>query len=219
MNRPRRSFDRLATHYRALELLAFGRDLERARFAHLPRLADCRRILVLGEGDGRCLAQLVRLAPRAQIDCLDLSAAMLTRAADRLDPAARERVRFQQADLLCVNPPGGPYDAVITLFLLDCFTPPQVAMLVERIVARLEPGALWLWADFVLPAHGPARWRAQIWVAVLYAFFRWQTGVAVHALPPGEALLTAAGCQAEVSRNFQFGLLRTTLFRYRPTPI
>ena len=62
-------FDRLARSYRTLELLAFGRDLERARFAWLPALADRKSILVLGEGDGRCLARLAALAPAARIHC------------------------------------------------------------------------------------------------------------------------------------------------------
>lgn len=212
----RPNFDSLAGLYRALEFLAFGRDLERARFAFLPRLAACRRILVLGEGDGRSLVRLLQHAPHAQVDCLDLSTAMLTRAAARLAPADRARVRFHQADLLTADAPGADYDAVVTFFFFDCFTPSQVAALLARLTPRLAPNALWLWADFTLPPRGLARWRAQIWLTVLYTFFRWQTGLAVRALPPTESLLLAAGCHSESHRDFQSGLLRTALFRYHP---
>lgn len=216
------NFDPLAGAYRALEFLAFGRDLERARFRHLDHLADRRRILVLGEGDGRCLVRLLRCAPHAHIDCLDLSPVMLARAAARLDPTDRSRVRFQAADLLATEPPGDRYDAIVTCFFLDCFTASQVAALVARLTARLEPDALWLWADFVLPARGLRRWRAQAWLAVLYTFFRWQTGLAVKTLPPSEAILVAAGGHCEAQRDFQAGLVRSALFRYprppRPQP-
>ena len=93
------TFDRLAGIYRGLERLAFGRDLERARFCWLERLSACRSMLILGEGDGRCLERLVRVAPVAHIHCVDASAAMLTRAARRIaGTEAESRVRFEQAD-------------------------------------------------------------------------------------------------------------------------
>src|SRR5690606_35643402 len=50
---PPAGFVRVARIYHALERLAFGRALERARFALLPALAGCRDVLVLGDGDGR----------------------------------------------------------------------------------------------------------------------------------------------------------------------
>jgi ubiquinone/menaquinone biosynthesis C-methylase UbiE len=207
-----RSFDRLARIYRVLEYGAFGRDLERARFGLLGRLAGCRDILVLGEGDGRCLARLVRHAPEARIDCFDISPAMIARAGRRLPPGTGDRVTFRCADLLTAELPDKRYDAVVTLFFLDCFTSPQTAGLVRRIAARLRPGALWLWADFTLPPRGLARWRARVWVAVLYFFFRWQTALPARALPPAEALILAAGFRREDERSFQFGLVRAALF-------
>jgi SAM-dependent methyltransferase len=207
-----RNFDRLAGIYRALEYVAFGRDLERARFCFLERLRACRHILVLGEGDGRCLAQLIRAAPAARIDCLDLSPAMLAQAAARLPPAARERVTFRCADLLAAELPPARYDAVITLFFLDCFTPEQTAGIVHRVTASLQPAACWLWADFALPPRGVARLRARVWLAVLYAFFRWQTGLPARMLPPAEELILAAGFARRDLREFQRGLVRSVFF-------
>ncbi|MGA3007368.1 MAG: class I SAM-dependent methyltransferase [Opitutaceae bacterium] len=211
MSAPHR-FDRLARIYRPLEYGAFGRDLERARFCFLKKLWDCRAILVLGEGDGRCLEQLVRAAPEAHIDCLDLSPAMLARAEARLPADARSRVAFRQADLLTAALPDKKYDAVVTLFFLDCFTAEQTADMVRRIAASLRPGARWLWADFARPPLGLARLRAQAWLAVLYAFFRWQTSLSARVLPPAEALIVAAGFSSEAERVFQWGLVRSVLF-------
>jgi ubiquinone/menaquinone biosynthesis C-methylase UbiE len=209
-------FDGLARIYRSLEFLAFGRDLERARFCLLERLADCREILVLGEGDGRCLERLVRAAPLARIRCVDASAGMLGRAAARLtDPAVRARVAFEQADALALELPPGRYDAVVTLFFLDCFRPEQVAALVSRVRDSLQPGALWLWADFAWPPRGWRRWQARISLRLLYLFFRWQTGLPARALPPAEEILGAAGFEREAEREFQGGFLRSALFRAR----
>jgi SAM-dependent methyltransferase len=209
-----RSFDRLAGVYRALEYLAFGRDLERARFAHLDRLRACRAILVTGEGDGRCLERLTQAAPHARIDSLDLSPAMLARASARLAgrPEAA-RVTFRRADLLTAPLPAAQYDAVVTHFFLDCFSPPQAADVMARLKHSLRPGALWLWADFALPPAGWARLRARAWVAMLYAFFRWQTGVAARDLPPADDFFHSHGFAIEAECCWQRGLVRSVAWR------
>jgi ubiquinone/menaquinone biosynthesis C-methylase UbiE len=207
-------FDRLAPIYRALEFLAYGRDLERARFEFLDRLADRRSILVLGEGDGRCLARLSEAAPLAQIHCLDASREMLARAAARLgDDASRARVSFIHADALTVRLEPARYDAVVTLFFLDCFTPEEASGIVDRIRESLRPGALWLWADFVIPARGPVRLWALASIGFLYRFFRWQTGISARALPPAESLIGGAGFATEAVREFHAGCVRTAVFR------
>jgi ubiquinone/menaquinone biosynthesis C-methylase UbiE len=213
MNRAPRSFDRLARVYRFLEFLAFGSMLEQTRFCFLGELSECRSILVLGEGDGRCLARLVELAPLAQVTCVDFSAAMLARAASRIKPADRPRVSFHQVDVLTAALPSGSHDAVVTLFFLDCFTSQQAAGLIRRITDILQPGACWLWADFRLPARGLARWRAQVWLKILYTFFRWQTGLPAHELPPAEELIANAGFVLDGQRDFEGGLLRSVVFR------
>lgn len=207
-----KNFDRLAGFYRVLEYAAFGRDLERARWTLLDRLADRSSILVLGEGDGRCLARLVRIAPAARIDCVDASGAMLGRARARLPGDATARVNFIHADALSFAFPEARYDGLVTLFFLDCFPEPTVKTLVGQARRSLRPGARWLFADFVMPPPGPARLRARIWLGVLYAFFRWQTGIPARRLPPSEALIEAAGFRRLEAREFQWGLLRTAVF-------
>lgn len=207
-------FDGLARWYRGLEFLAFGRDLERARFALLDRLGDCREILVLGEGDGRCVARLVRAAPAARIRCLDASAAMLARAAARLENSGeRDRVALERADAFSAALPAARYDAVVTLFFLDCFPEAQVAALVGRVREALAPGALWLWADFACPPRGWRRWRARVTLRGLYLFFRWRTGLAARSLPPAEEILARAGFARAAEREFQGGFLRCALYR------
>lgn len=210
------NFDGLATGYRTLEYLAFGRDLERARFCLLDRLAGCRSILVLGEGDGRCLEQLVRIAPSARIHCVDASEAMLAQARARLGSApASERVTLQKADALTLELPAGGYDAAVTLFFLDCFTTAQVEPLVARIERALQADAWWLFADFAVPPRGWARARARAWLTLLYAFFRWRTRMTARVLPPSEMLIERAGFRAQDVREHQRGMLRTVAFRRR----
>ena len=212
MKRGPASFDRLARIYRGLEFLAFGRDLERARFCLLDRLAGCRDILVLGEGDGRCLARLLRAAPAARVHCLDASAAMLARAAARVPEAEVPRVAFTRADAIEAPLPEAGYDAVVTLFFLDCFTGAQAGTIVAKAARALRPGSRWLFADFALPPAGLRRLRARAWLALLYGFFRWQTALPARSLPPSEDLIAGAGFRPASVREFQHGLLRAVLF-------
>ncbi len=204
-------FDRLARIYRGLELLAFGHDLERARFTHLHRLAGCRDILVLGEGDGRCLERLRRIAPAARIRCIDASAAMLARARTRLGPAAAG-IEFEHGDVFAASFADAHYDAVVTCFFLDCFTADQVRQLVTRIAGCLRPGAMWLFADFAQPASRWARIGARTWLTFLYAFFRWETGIEARALPPSGACLEAAGLHRVATAEWRHGFIRSDLF-------
>lgn len=206
------SFDRLARVYHVLEFAAFGHDLERARFCLLDRLASCARILVFGEGDGRALARLVGIARHAQIHCIEVSPAMIARASRRLGEADRARVIFHQVDALASSLPDGPFDAVTTMFFLDCFTEPQVRSLVTKIAATLAPEAAWLWADFRLPDRGWWRLRARASIALLYAFFRWQTGIPARQLPPAERLISDAGFTPREHLDRQGGMVRTRLF-------
>ncbi len=206
------NYDRLARPYRALEFLAFGRDLERARFCNLDRLGGCRNLLVLGEGDGRCLARTLELWREVQVTCVDASSAMLRRAAGRLDGRDRARVYFVQSDARDFRPAPRSYDGILTLFFLDGFTNGEVRDLIERVRPSLRADALWLVADFASPPRGLARWRARAWLAVLYRFFRWTTGLRVCRLPATEILLAQAGFRCLAERTFQWGLIRSSVF-------
>jgi cyclopropane fatty-acyl-phospholipid synthase-like methyltransferase len=169
-------------------------------------------VLVLGEGDGRFLAQLVRRFPAMHIECIDASSAMLAKAEGRLSAEDRARVNFRQEDALLAQFGKDKYDAVVTLFFLDCFSAEEVAGLIGRIRTALRDDARWLWADFALPQRGWRRWRAQTWLRGLYFFFRIQTALTARQLPPSEVLLRAAGFVLLAEESFQAGLLRCAVW-------
>ncbi|QYM79831.1 class I SAM-dependent methyltransferase [Horticoccus luteus] len=207
------NFDRLARIYAALERLAFGGALERARFRFLDELRDRKNILVLGEGDGRCLARLVHLAPHARIQCVDASAAMLATAAQRLrgnvHPAA---VQFTQADARQLALPTDEFDAIVTLFFLDCFTAAEAGGLLAKLSLAARRDCLWLYADFALPAEGWRRWRARLWLDVLYFFFRRVTRISARALPEIPAMMIDRGWHHIAHDEWQAGLLRSDVW-------
>lgn len=206
------NFDPVASRYRWLEYVAFGGALQRARVAHFAALADCHDILVIGDGDGRALAALTQAAPAARIHCIDTSRRMLDHAAGRLPADARTRVTFAQEDVRTFESVDRVWDAVVTLFVLDCFDTQDVRAIVGRLSRALGPQGRWLFADFAEPPHGWRRWRARLWIALLYRFFRWQTGLNVSQLPDCEGVFASAGWVPLETREFQAGMLRSVRY-------
>jgi ubiquinone/menaquinone biosynthesis C-methylase UbiE len=191
--------DPLAPWYRFIEYAAFGQVLEHHRFLYLDRLTNARKILVMGEGDGRSLARLLEIAPHAQMEVVESSARMIALAQRRV--GANPRVAFRQQDATTMTWPPATYDAVITSFFLDCFDEATARTLVRRLAQSLTPGGLWLMNDFAIPPGGWQHWRARIWIGIMYRFFRVTTGLQANKLPPINTILIDAGLRLRESRS------------------
>ena len=223
MNAAEPSFDRIARPYRWLEYLTLGRALETCRLHYLPELLAhnpaCQRALVLGDGDGRFLAQLLMQNPQLHVDAVDTSAMMLELLRQRCEataPNAVTRLRSHHANALTVSLEG-PYDLVVTHFFLDCLTQSELQSLITRITPALTPNALWLLSDFRTPS-GLMRLPAMALINTLYFAFRILTGLRTTHLPNHSMALAQAG----LTRIFQHislaGLLTTELWQIKPTP-
>ena len=110
--------DRIARAYRWIEYLSFGRELERRRFRHIPHVADACHALILGGGDGRFLARLMRQNPRARAEYVDCSPRMLSLARSR---AGGDRVSYRLSDARALPLAPESFDLIVTNFFLDCF--------------------------------------------------------------------------------------------------
>jgi ubiquinone/menaquinone biosynthesis C-methylase UbiE len=202
--------DGIAPWYRWLEYAGFGGELERRRFQFLPDIGDARRVLAVGEGDGRFLAQLAEQNPRAEIDCVDVSARMLA-LARRRTPASR--VNYRHADVRSALLPHAEYDLIVTHFLLDCFEEPDVRAVAARIADSAQPGARWVISEFRQPTSG---WRAawaRVWLGLLYWFFRMTTGLQTRRLVDYHPILEGQGFHLTQQRISRFGLLTSELWQ------
>ena len=215
------TFDRVARVYRIAEHLLLGRSLSRARCEHLPALGNTRRALVLGDGDGRFLAALLRAAPGLRATAVDSSGEMLRLLSERCS-FAMDRVEVWQADVLSstqqLQPPpwlaASPgYDLIATHFFLDCFTETEIARLVPAIRGCLQPGGLWVLSEFRVPPRGLFRLPARLVVRVLYLVFRALTGLRPTRLPPFASHLREAGLVPVCTRHSLAGLLTAELWQ------
>src|SRR6266850_33660 len=162
------SFDVLAPYYGTLERIVFGSDLQRCRVACLSEIDTARRALIVGEGNGRFLCELLRMHPEIEIDCIDASQRMLQLARKGVEdqlPGQAERVRFLHQDITSWAAPEHRYDLLVTHFFLDCFPEPVLAGIIKKLARSATNDANWLLADFCLPRKGMTRLRAYSWLA------------------------------------------------------
>ena len=208
------NFNRIARLYRWLEYLTLGTALENCRTHYLPQLLDRRHALVLGDGDGRFLAQLLASNPDLHADAVDTSATMLQllrQHCEAATPNTTTRLRTQHANALTI-PLEDSYDLVVTHFFLDCLTQPDLDTLISRINPTLTPGALWLISDFRIP-NGLMRLPARLLVRSLYLAFRLLTGLRTTHLPDYATPLTQAGLNRVAHQHRLAGLLTTELWQ------
>lgn len=210
--------DRIARWYRWLEYCSLGHALERTRLEYLPATVGARRVLMLGEGDGRFLAAFVAASVLSAVDSIDNSRAMLRLSSDRIRQrtAASWRVTFHHADARNFSLRSGAYDLIVTHFFLDCFSTEESARLISQICCAAAPGARWLISEFHQPANGLAR----LWIAPLirlaYFFFRLTTGLETTRLPEYREALRAGGFERSRHRLARGGLLISELWERAP---
>ncbi len=70
---------------------------------------------------------------------------------------------------LAADVPPAAFDAVVTMFVLDCQSPDEVTALVQRLADGLRGDHVWLFADFSMPARGWRWLRARLLTAALHA--------------------------------------------------
>jgi len=212
------NFDRLAGIYRWLEWLSFGPWLSRCRRAFLERLADRRRALIIGDGDGRFTCRLLRANPRIEVDAVDASPAMLQTLVRRAG-VHHHRIRTYPVDARQWQPPEDHgYDLVATHFFLDCLTTAEIERLAKTLRPSLVPGALWVVSEFSIPPGRFGRQVAEPLVSFLYAVFGLLTELSVRRLPDGRAALRGAGFRLVESRSLLRGLLVGELWQLRDLP-
>jgi ubiquinone/menaquinone biosynthesis C-methylase UbiE len=200
-----RNWDSIARCYRWLEYLGFGRALERRREAFLYDVADARRALALGDGDGRALAALRKAmiasaTPVTHIDYVDISAKMLELARVR---AGTDQIAYYCDDALTCPLPDAEYDLIVTHFFLDCFDEKSLARLAARVAGAAAPRARWIVSEF----------RRSGWlVRGLYLFFGLTTGLRTRRLVDHHPVLTGHGFRLTRSESTWGGLLASELW-------
>jgi hypothetical protein len=221
------NFDFLAPHYRRMETVLAGGVLQRARVQWIDALEGRARVLIVGEGPGRLLEEVVRRFPRARVTVVEQSGLMIDVAKRRLSGAgiSQDKVRWVLTDVRVwaeerVAATEGRtkakrdgdsllFEAVVTPFVLDCFTAVEMERVVGQLSAVATSHAVWLLADFQVPEAGWRRWRAKAVHALMYRFFRVTTTLEAKELTDPDEALRRGGFALKSRAVFNAGLVRS----------
>lgn len=207
------SFCRFARAYNFLEKLVFKDALEKTRFACLDSIAEAKRILLLGEGDGRFLAKLTSINPDCLITVLDASPIMLALAKAKVPAMFQGEIYFCKEDATKIPFPFEAFDAVVSHFFFDCFTEETLSALLEKLSSTLRPSGKWLIADFVEPSPNTLHSLPQfLCLRILYAFFRLTCGIEARRVISLHKILRTHGLCESRCISFSNGLLTSLVF-------
>jgi hypothetical protein len=215
LSRDAMNFDRLAAHYHWLEKLFAGGLMQRCRTTFLARTKNCRRALLVGEGTGKFLVELLRCNPQIQVTCVEHCEGMIEQTRQRVtrERLNSARVQFKQMDALDLTTPSEKFDLLVTNFFLDCFRAEQLQKLVPLLAESTTTEAVWLLADFRVPESGWRRWRAKIILATLYTFFKLATSLSANWLTPPDKFLMNAGFNLVDRRFASFGFAHSDFWQ------
>ena len=202
------NFNAVAPVYDALAGLVFGNTLQRAQRAALPYVPAGARVLMVGGGTGRLLADLCRLNPAGLlITYVEQSDKMMHRAQKRA--VGNNEVAFMHTPIEDAAIGTEDFDVVITPFILDCLSEPVLGAVCTKLAKSLKPGGLWLHIDFSLSPLSP--WWQHLLMKIMYAFFSITAKIGTSRLFPLNAYF--AGFTAVAAHNFMAGFITTQIYR------
>jgi ubiquinone/menaquinone biosynthesis C-methylase UbiE len=203
------TFDLVAGLYPLLEQIVFGSKLSRARSAFISRVAEGSKILLIGEGNGRFLCELVRQSSSASITVVDSSARMLAAASRRIASVDYcSRIELVHADILEWQPSAGCYDRIVTHFFLDLFPPESLRRLVEKVSQLAMGDCLWINVDFTFENQRLPR-KFLMWAQ--YRFFRIFAGIEAAHLFDARPLLRNASWKTLETKLLDSGLISASV--------
>lgn len=213
-SRSARGYDRLACCYGLLEWFLFGNELQRGRVSQLESIGSPRKVLLLGDGNGRLLEQLCMRHPQCQIKSVDQSARMLERQRRRVERVdAMDRVTFEQANLEQFQFADESFDVLMAAFFLDCFSNEMLERLLPRWLSTIRGGGYFVFVDFVDPDPSRIAMVSRAKLSMMHTFFRWTTGLQNRCLPNWNVLFDCPRYQLIHGKEFGNGLISSRLYQ------
>jgi len=203
------TFDLVASFYPLLEQIVFGSKLTRARRSFISRVTEGSKILLIGEGNGRFLSEVVKQTSSASITVVDSSTRMLAAASRRIATInCSSRIELIHSDILEWRAAPGSYDRIVTDFFLDLFPPDRISRVVEKISQLAMENCLWINVDFTLEKQSLSR-KFLMWAQ--YRFFRIFARIEAARLFDAAPMIRNAGWEVLETRLLDSGLISASL--------
>ena len=205
-----RNYDLVARIYPALERAAFGRALDQARTAFFEPVVSSNRLLLIGEGNGRFLADCLQHKVGGSITVVDSSRKMLSLLQSRVKCIERRTaLELIHADFRKWQGAEQPFDAIVTHFFLDLFRPDSQRTVMEKMAVVSQPETIWVNVDF----RPILRSACNRWIDWLqYRFDSLLSGVEADRHYDPAHLIRAAGWTSRQERIYCNGSVVAELF-------
>jgi tRNA (cmo5U34)-methyltransferase len=199
-------FDKIAPYYDALARFVFGDSITRCQLEYLNKIPPGAKVLILGGGTGWLLLELMKVNPTCTVWYVESSIKMIEIAKARLRGLSHSKVAFIHGTEKDLQQYNDIYDAVITNFYFDLFTPGSLIDVLGYIKKSVHPGSMLLVCDFVDRA-----WWQRFLLVVMYGFFRWTCGIEARNLPDWQHKLDEAGFVESSTTWFYRGFIKSAL--------
>ena len=173
------NYDNSAWFYDRLSRAIYGKSIINSQVYLLDLIPANANILIVGGGTGWILEELAKQHHAGlQIDYLDISANMISKAKDQ--EVGQNQVRFinQSAE---EDFEGSNYNIILTPFFFDNFKEPTMRSIFNRLHQKLQYNGLWLYADFQVA--GEHQFFQKSLLSIMYTCFRAICNVEANHLP------------------------------------
>jgi len=202
-------FDKIAFIYDALAKFVFGNSIRKAQYTYLEDIPQGGNVLILGGGTGWLLEKLMKVNPACKIWYVEASKNMLVKAKKVVANQASVNVRFihgTEEDIAAQIDVA--FDAVITNFYFDLFTPLTLNRVLKQIIKLMKRRAVLLVSDFV----DTRVWWHRLLLFVMYRFFRAACNIESSRLPEWQDHLASAGFKELRARSYYTGFIVSSVY-------
>jgi ubiquinone/menaquinone biosynthesis C-methylase UbiE len=207
------NFDRIAPFYDLLARIIFGNTLRKSQLRTLAIIPENASVLILGGGSGWYLESLLQQKQVSKIVYVEASAVMLRLSRKKIASINHlADIEFRLGTEQSIRA-GEQFDVVITHFVLDLFTEPQLKNIIDRLIHVLQPEGLWLCSDFELSLLQSGQWWKKRLIAVMYIFFRTVSKVETKVLPDIHGLLAGYPLRCQYEATFYKDLIAARVYR------
>ncbi|MBT3668573.1 MAG: class I SAM-dependent methyltransferase [Opitutae bacterium] len=176
------NFNGVARFYNFSEKFFFGNLLDRSRNRFLNYCTKINSILILGEGCGQFLIELLRVNEFCEVSIIESSSEMICIQKCLLLEKDIDRVSFHciPIDELIVSK---SFDLICTHFFWDCFSYREISTFLPYYTKLLKKDGIWLNSDFV-DSDNRLLHADFLKIRLMYWFFRITTGIRARKVEP-----------------------------------
>ncbi len=191
------NFNRIAPFYDALSKIVFKDSLLWARSCFINELPEFGTVLYIGGGSGIALDTIRNLKPDLHVDFIEASEKFISIAKKRNSSDRFKHVNFIHGNENQI-PLEKKYKAVITFFVVDIFPQNEAEEFCKNVVSHLEPGGVWLFADFI-PSDNLYQ---KLLLKFMYICFRIVANIPANQLPDYDLIFKELNMREEGSKFF-----------------